>query len=239
MRRSLAPALALAVAAIAASPTAAGAHKTAEPNPHQFVGTAGASPRFSGESAELNLKPFTVTCEKEKGSSSSTLPSKTLTTVVKFSDCEAEATLHGAEYELKAKFTSPITLNYHANGVVEIGSGGTVTEGKLEGAGPVEIAVKGAFKCVIAIEAGTYPAKSVKKPEAEYTAATYTDEEVAAEVHKQPVSYEKLNIATALTKLPYDLEGEFCEEMPKTEYKAGTFTSSLLGEVKKGSVGWE
>ena len=50
---------------------------------------------------------------------------------------------------------------------------------------------------------------------------------------------KKLAIATALTKVPYELEGEFCEALPKTEYKNGSYASSLVAEIKKGSISWE
>jgi hypothetical protein len=240
MKRLLAPTAAIAVLALAATP--AFGQKVEPPNPHKFVGSVNAEPRFAGETQEFVLKPFTITCEKAKSTTSGvtpTFPSKTLTAIVKYSGCEAEATLNKAEYEMKAKFLAPVTLNYRANGVVEVGSGGTVKEGKLEGAGPIEIAVKGAFKCVIDIASGTYPAQALKKPEAEFEAAEFKNEEETVEKGKSSVVVKKLEIATALTKMPYELEGEFCEALPKTEYSAGTYTGSLVAEVKKGDISWE
>jgi hypothetical protein len=240
MRRSLVPALAVAVLALAATPAVA--QKVEPPNPHVFAGSESVEPRFAGETAEFVLKPFTVTCEKVKSTSSGVtpaFPSKTLTAVVKYSDCEAEATLNKAEYELKAKFLAPVTFNFRANGVVEAGSGGTVKEGKLEGAGEIEIAVKGPFKCVIDVAPGTYPAQALKKPEAEYEAAKFTNIEESIEKGKTSVVVKKLAISTALTKLPYELEGEFCEALPKTEYDAGSYAGSLVAEMKKGDIGWK
>jgi hypothetical protein len=239
MRRSLAPVAALAVLALGATPAMA---KTEPPNPHQFAGSENVEPRYRGE-GEWDLKPFTVTCEKAKSKASGvtpTFPSKTLVAVLKYSGCTAEATISRAEYELKAKVRTPVTYVYHANGVVEVGAGGTINEGKLEGAGPVEIAVSGLFKCTIDVEPGTFPAKSLKKPEAQYETATYTNEEETVEKGKSgPMVIKKLSIATALTNMPYELEGEFCEAMPKTEYGTGSFTGSLLAEIKKGSLSWE
>jgi hypothetical protein len=240
MRGSLVPALAIAAVALAATPAVA--QKTELPNPHKFVGSENVEPRFTGETQEFALKPFTITCEKAKSTASGvtpTFPSKTLTAVVKYSGCEAEANLNKAEYELTAKFLGPVTFNYHANGVVEIGAGGTVKEGKLEGAGEIEIAVKGAFKCVIDIPAGTYPPKALKKPEGEYEAAKFANEQETIETGKGSVVVKKLAISTALTKVPYELEGEFCEALPKTEYTAGSLTGSLVAEIKKGDIGWE
>jgi hypothetical protein len=240
MRRSLAPVMALSVLAIAAAPAVAA--KTEPPNPHQFLASANVEPKFAGEGGEFVLKPFTITCEKSKSAPSTqvpTFPSKTLTAIVKYSACEATATLGKAEYELKASFREPVTLNYHANGVVEVGAGGTVTEGKLEGAGEIEIAVKGPFKCTVDIAPGTYPSKSVNKPEADYEAATFTNAEETIEKGKTSIVVKRLEIGTALTKIPYELEGEFCEALPKTEYTTGTYEGSLVAEIKKGQISWE
>ncbi len=180
---------AVALTALALSATPAIAQKTEPPNPHQFVGSASAEPKFAGESQELVLKPFTITCEAAKSTKpgiTPTFPSKTLTAVVKYSGCEAEATLNKAEYELKAKFLSPVTFNYHANGYVEVGAGGTVKEGKLEGAHEIEISVKGPFKCTIDIPAGTYPVNEANKPEGNYEAVKYTNKEETVEKGKAP-----------------------------------------------------
>jgi hypothetical protein len=239
MRRSLAPALVLSALALAATPALA--QKAEPPNPHKFVGSPNVEPRFSGGSQEFNFKPFVITCEKAKSKPSGVtpaFPSKTLTALIKYSGCEATAKFGKAEYELKAK-VSQITFNYRANGVVELGTGGTVKEGKLEGAGPIEIAVKGAFKCTITSPAGTYPAQALKKPEAEYEAAKYTNKEETVVHGKKSEVVKKLGISTALTKMPYEIEGEFCEKLPKTEFTGGTYTGSLLAEIKKGSIGWE
>lgn len=240
MRRASAVALAVSLLALAAAP--AGAKKTEAPNPHKFLGSENVEPRFIGEAQEFGLKPFTITCTKANSAASGvvpTFPSKTLTAVIKYSGCTAAAKIAKTEFELKAKFHSPITFNFHANGAVEAGAGGTVKEGKLEGAGPIEISVSGAFKCTIEIAAGTFPAKALTKPEGEFEAATYKDEEVMVEKHKKMVVEHKLGIGAALTKLPYKLGGAFCEAMPKTEFKTGTYTGSLVAEIKKGTIGHE
>jgi hypothetical protein len=238
MRRSLTAGVAAFALALAATPALA--LKTEPPNPHHFVGSEAKEPRLSGETAEFGLKPFTVTCSKERSTTSGvtpTFPSKTLTAVIKYSGCEAEAKVGKAEYELKARL-APVTFNYRANGVVEVGSGGTIKEGKLEGAGPIAISVKGAFKCTIDIAAGTYPAAALKKPEAEFEAAKFENKEETVEHKKVMETIKKLAINTALTKLPYKFEGEFCEAFSKTEGN-GTYTGSLLAEIKKGSISWE
>jgi len=239
MRRRVLPFCAAIAVALAATP--AMASKTEPPNPHKFTGSENVEPRFTG-AAEFTLKPFTVTCEKVKSTTSGvtpTFPSKTLTAVVKLSGCEATATIGKSEYELKAKVKAPVTLNYHANGYVEIGSGGTVKEGKLEGASAIAIGVKGAFKCTINLSAGTYPSAALKKPEAEFQAATFKNLEETIEKGKKSVVVKTLGITNALSKVPYALEGAFCEGLPKTEFKTGTLSGALTAAIKNGSVGWE
>lgn len=237
MRFPTAVAVAAAALALGATPAVA---QTA--NPHRFVGSPDAEPRFSGEGAEFELKPFTVECEKERSKPAGvtpTFPSKTLTADVSYSECEAEGTIGKAEYEFKAKFADPVTINYHADGYVEIGSGGTVKEGKLEGAGPIEIKVSGPFKCTIAIAPGTYPAGALKRPEGEFEAAKYTNLSETVEHGKKSEEVKRLEIENDWTKLKYELEGEYCEALPKTEYTGGIYEGSLVAEIKKGAIGWE
>jgi hypothetical protein len=139
MRRSLlAPALAASALAVAATPALAHKSHTAGVT-HKFTGSEQTEVHAVGTGEqEFKYGPFTITCEKAKavkGTGTSTWPSENLFVEVKYSSCEASAALHGMEeLELKAKFLSPVSLNYHANGFVEAGSGGTVTAGKLEAA---------------------------------------------------------------------------------------------------------
>lgn len=238
MSKALSVALALAAMAVAAAPAAA----IEAANPHNFVGSPNAEPKFSGEGQEFVLKPFTLECEKAKSTTSgaATFPTKTLTAVMKYSQCEAEAVIGRSEYSgLKAKFLSPVTINYHANGYVELGSGGTVKEGKLEGAGPVEISVRGPFKCTIDIEAGTYPIGATKKPESEFEAVKYANKEETVEKGKKSELVKKLEITNSVSKMPYEIEGEYCEALPKTEFTNGQYDGSLVASIKKGSIGWE
>lgn len=234
-RHLLAAMLAGATLAVAASPAIAVAHT--------FTGSESAAPKFAGETEEFVLKPFTVSCEAAKSSKTSTpptFPTSSLLAEVKFSKCSATATLGGTgEHELKARFAAPVDINFHANGYVEIGSGGKVTAGKLEGAQPIEILFSGEFKCSVDIEPGIFPLKAEKRPEETYEAAKYTPEEVTVQKGKKVVVKHKLAIALALSKMPYEIEGEFCETFSKTEGKAGSYTGKLLAELPKGNLGWE
>lgn len=230
----------VALLALAVGATAAVALEA--PNPHKFVGSPNAEPKVTGGSENFAFKPFTVTCTQAKSTKAGltpSFPSKTLTTTIKFSGCEAEATIGKAEYELKAKFLTPVTFNFHANGSVELGAGGTLKEGKLEGAKAVEIALSGVFKCTIDVAAGTFPAPALNKPEAEFEAVKFTNKEETIVKGKKSILLKSLGIASELTKMPYELEGEYCEALTKTEGTNGTYSGSLVAAIKKGSIGRE
>ncbi len=211
--------------------------------PQQFLGSETAEPRFTGSGQqEFAFKPFTVTCEVAKSTKTGVTPqwpSQSLFAEIKFSGCTASAKLHGMEgLELKAKFLTPVQLNFDANGFVEAGAGGKPADGKLAGAGSIEIALSGAFKCTIDVEAGSFPAKAVKEPGEVYEAAQFKLEEVKLEKGKKTGVEDKLAIATALSKMDYTLEGEFCEALSKTEGKTGTYDGDLLAELPKGDLNW-
>jgi len=244
MRRSLlAPALAASALAIAATPALA--HRAAvAAAPHAFTGSEQLEVRASASGAQtFTFGPFAVTCEKAKsvtGHGTAMWPSQTLAVEMKYSGCSAVAMLHGmGELKLKAKFLTPLTLNYHSNGFVEAGAEGTVVDGKLEGAHEAEIALSGAFKCTIDVEPGTFPARAIKKPEEQFEAATYKVEEEKIEKGKKVGVQDKLAITTALSKMAYEFEGEFCEALSKTEGKSGSYSGALLAELPKANLGFE
>jgi hypothetical protein len=244
MRRLLlAAVLAASVLAVVAAPSLA--RRAAKPPvSHKFTGSESAEPRFTGATEqEFVLKPFTIDCETAKGTKTGiapTFPTESLLASVKYSGCTATVALKGMEeLELKAKFRTPVDLNINANGYLETGSGGTVTDGKLEGASDIEIAIGGPFKCTIDIEPGTFPAKAATKPAEMYEAAKFTPEEAKIEKGKKVLTKDSLGVALALSKMAYDFEGEFCEAFRKTEGTNGTYAGSLHAELSKGSLGWE
>ena len=99
-----------------------------------------------------------------------------------------------------AKFSAPVDLNFNANGFVETGAGGKPGGGKLEGAGPIAISLSGAFKCTIAVKAGTFPVAAVKRPSHGYEVAKYAPEVKLREGRKATVK-TALAITTALGKM--------------------------------------
>lgn len=245
MRRLL---LAAAVAAITLAVMAvpAGARKKAAQTTvaHKFIGSENVEARVAatGEQ-EFAFKPFAVTCEKAKSSKAgqaTTWPSESLFTVVKYSGCTATSSLPGMEeLELKAKFLTPVDLNFNADGYVEAGAEGKLSEGKLQNAGEIEIALSGPFKCTIDVEPGVFPANGGVKPGKTFEVAKYANEEVKVEKGSKVSVKHKVAITTAITKMAYELEGEFCEALDKTEGKAGTYTGDLLAELPKGNLSWE
>lgn len=245
MTRRLLAAVAIALAGLALGVAPALARKAKVVVSHHFTGSEMAEPKFTATSGqEFVFKPFTISCEKAKSAktgAATSFPAESILTEVKFSGCEATAELHGlGEHELKARFESPVSIDYHANGFVEIGSGGTISEGKLTGAGSIEIALSGQFRCTIDVEAGTYPAAAANNPNKLYEAAIFTPEEVKIEKGKKSFTKKRLAVKNAFTRLPYAFEGEFCEAFAKTEGKAGSYSGTLQAELPKfGSLGWE
>lgn len=242
MRRLLlAPTLAASALAIAA--TSALAHKPAQiVTKHEFTGSEQIEVRAAASGAQkFTFGPFAVTCEKAKsGHGTASWPSETLSVQMKYSGCSAVASLRGmGELDLKAKFLTPLTLNFHANGFVEAGAEGTIAGGKLEGATEAEIALSGPFKCTIDVEPGTFPSRALRKPEEQFEVATYKVEETKIEKGKHAGVQDKLAIATALSKMAYEFEGQFCEALSKTEGVSGAYAGTLLAELPKASLGFE
>ncbi len=137
---------------------------------YKFTGSEAAEPRLAGTGGQqFVFKPFTVSCEQAKsdqdgpdqlrGRRKACSPKSSSRAAPRRRSCPGSD-----ELELKAEFFSPVDLNFNANGFVEAGAGGKPANGKLEEAGPVQIALSGAFKCTINVAAGTFPAKALKKP---------------------------------------------------------------------------
>gem|GEM_PF-1692987 len=208
----------------------------------KFTGTEMAEARLAATGAQrFTFGPFTVACEQAKSVKSGAAqswPSVSLFAELRFSGCSAVAKLPRlGELELKAKFLAPVDLNFNANGFVEAGAGGKPANGGLDGAGPIEIALSGPVKCTIDVEAGTFPGQAIKRPGAAYDAALYKPEVKLGEAGRAGAK-DELGITTALSRMAYELEGEFCEAFPKTEGRAGSYSGSLLAELPKGGLGW-
>jgi hypothetical protein len=165
--------------------------------------------------------------------------SKTIFDHVKFTKCTTEAKLGGQPIFLKTRFLTPIDFEYHSNGFGEIG-GSSASEVKLVAPSSIEMKIN-AIKCVIEVPAQTVPAKAEKKPEGEYSAVSFSTEEVATTKLKLfPSGFQKkLLIENNLAQIEWSATEGQCTEFTKTESKSGKYTGTLLDELVKGDLSFE
>jgi hypothetical protein len=200
---------------------------------HEFISSGGET-RGKGEEQEMKLGPFKITCANahSKGGPTTPLSSPTFFTSVTFGKCKTEAKIGANPIFLKTKFMTPLAIEYHANGFVEIGSEGEEVEGNtVLGGGTVEVKVS-AIKCVISWPTQTIPAKAEKKPLGEYESAFFSNEEV----EKGKNTFNKLDIENEFKGIHFSYGAGQCEEFEKseTEIKSGSYKGELLEEVRKG-----
>jgi hypothetical protein len=113
-------AVGLAMAALALSATPALAH--------EFISTGGAT-KGVGEEQIFKLGPFKIECASATSRGSAVAgSSQTLFSSIKMRKCTTAASLGGNPIALKTKFLTPLDVEYHANGFVEIGSEGEEIE---------------------------------------------------------------------------------------------------------------
>ncbi|HEY2570627.1 MAG TPA: hypothetical protein VGI27_04095 [Solirubrobacteraceae bacterium] len=222
--------LAAAVCAIAIFATPALAH--------EFISSGGPS-TGKGEEQEFKFGAFKITCARasSKGGASTPTSSPTFFTEVKFSKCNTEAKIGGNPIFLHTKFVTPLAIEYHANGFVEIGSEGEEIAGpaKLKG-GSVELKIK-AIKCVITLPEQTIPSAAMKKPNGEFEAATFSN--VAEERGKR--KFNELAISNEFKGIHFEYGEGQCEEFKgsEEERKAGKYTGELLESIRGGNLEYQ
>ena len=193
----------------------------------------------SEEPQEFRLAQFTFTCEKTvvKGKVSSP-SSATLYNVVKFSACTTYLVPEKAKEKLpfKVKFKQSFDFEYHANGYVNSG-GESESEVDLVNPKPVEAEVVGT-KCILTWLPQVIPVRAEKKPGGEYSAATFTNEEVAQSNLKMfPSGFQTtLVITNEFTHLKNEVGEGKCEEFEKTETKTGYYKGSFSEEIPRGDL---
>jgi hypothetical protein len=233
-RRTTTAALVVAVCALALGATYAQAHV--------FVSNPLANTFGVGVGKQhWDLGPFNITCEKAKASGKTKeSPSEEFFTSIKYTKCTTAAHLEGhcCNFTLKTKFVTPVVIEYHANGFVEIGSEGEETEGdiKLSG-GSIELKVN-TIKCEIEIETQVLPIRAIKKPNGEYTSAKFHSEAFAQERNGKQTAKQKLVIENTFKKIHFEyFEGQ-CENFAKSseELRNGTYDGNLLEELKRGNL---
>jgi hypothetical protein len=218
-------AAALCALAIVAAPAMAG----------EFVSSGGPS-KGKGEEQEFKLGPFQITCKAvaAKGGEVTPLSSSTYATSLKFKGCTTLAKVGSNEIHLKTKFLTPLAVEYHANGFAEAGSeleekGGEAT---LSG-GSIEVKIN-SIKCLITLPEQTVPRKAEKKPNGEYTAASYNNESET----KGKRTFNKLDIENEWTGLAFEFGEGQCEEFKSSEEerKGGKYTGEFIEEVPHGNL---
>jgi hypothetical protein len=220
LRRTAVAAAAICSLAVAVTPAMAG----------EFISSGGPS-KGKGEEQAFKLGPFLITCNavSAKGGETTPLASPTYTTSLKFKGCTTEARVGGNPIFLKTKFLTPLAVTYHANGFAEAGSeieekGGQAT---LAG-GSIELKIN-AIKCLITLPEQTVPRKAEKKPNGEYTAASYSNETET----KGKRTFNKLLIENEWTGLTFEYGEGQCQgfKLSEEERKGGRYTGEILEEV--------
>jgi len=206
---------------------------------HEFTATKTAKTKgTSHELQEFKFGAFKLNCEKavDKGAVAAG-SSPTFATSVKFVECYTEGTIGGKKIKLPTRFTTPLAIEYHANGFVETGSEleeGVEGEAVLAG-GTAEIKVytgiteeHKASRCNISWPAQTLPLAAEKKPDNVYSAAGFVDE---PGLHGRT----QIMVSNSFKKIKVEYEGEPCEEWGKgggneaTGTYFGSFPVMLVG----------
>jgi hypothetical protein len=261
-------ALALAVAsgpAMAGQFTASRMPKPlSEAEPGKTKGVGVGSTTLGGEerNQELRFGVFHIFCAAKtsaKTVAEGAIPwatSLVFATEVKFEKCLTKTGFEGFIGGTKTRFNvnpetnkvEPVKFVYHVNGVVELGTGEVESEVEV-GSGSASFSILGKI-CKINWPRQTVPAKAVKKPEEEFSAAAYSTKEVPVEekfFKKFPSGFQKrLVIANEFKGMEWHYEegqcvgeGGFEEGVKKEEGKSATYKGSLEEELIGGNLGFE
>lgn len=185
---------------------------------------------------DFKFGAFHIQCESAKGKGRvGFTSSKTFFDSVKYKGCVALAHLGNQPITLKALFKSAWDFEFHANGFAEIGSE-SESELKLLKGGRIVMTVP-SIKCTIEVPSQTIPLKAEKKPENEFSAVLYANEEVPAAGKKFPSGFQReLMITNDLKKIEYELSEGQCESFKKTEGKNAFYKGQLKELVKNGNL---
>lgn len=233
--RKATAAFALSACALAIAASPALAHEFAA----SHIGRTGG--KGVGEQ-KFKLGPFNITCTQTKVSGDiPENPSNTLFSSLHYKGCTTAASIGHEPITLKTTFRTPLDVEYHANGFVEVGSEAEEVEGQVRlSGGEVEIFVS-TVKCIITWEEQTIPGKAVKKPEGEYSAAQFHSEGFPAKKKKKfPPNGEqqKLFILNEFHKIHFEYSEGQCEEFakPEEEIHNGAYHGEIEEEMKSGNL---
>jgi hypothetical protein len=256
-------AAAVCVLAVGAAPVmahqfvASKSGKTAGRGFQEIIVEKGVAPEFEpARMHEWRLGAFRILCYKATGAGEVTEGgSETFTTTTKYSKCgwypQATNTLHVA-----AGFSKTgITVIYHANGYTEAVGNGEGEEYEFKKAEVLEsaafIKISSTKLCKIVIPAQTIPVRAIKHPEEEFSAAVFSNTEVAATNLKAfPSGFQKrLVIQNEFKKMKFKYAGEEtqCTSAPEFEKlseeggggSAGVYKGNLEERLVAGDLSWE
>jgi hypothetical protein len=167
-------------------------------------------------------------------------PSPVLKVAAKYSECESHTKFFGQTTFPKIHFKKPVEYLYHQNGFAEVGAGGELASPQI-GSEPIEIVIAQTGGCKVLWPAQTVPFKAEVKPNEEYSAVLFSNNEVSAvNLRKFPSGFQqKLVITNQLKTMSYEIEPVgLCEGWEKTEGKIGNDTGGLEVEVPGGNLGF-
>jgi hypothetical protein len=218
---------------------------------HEFVSSVAGKTISEAEPAKtkttsLGSQTFTfgaikITCLTANGKGLVIAASQsTLKTTMKYHYCSTAIKVGPEPASLPTRFSSAVEYNFHANGFAETGTEGEEESAVEIGSGTAEMKVSG-IKCVVSWPAQFVPVKAETKPEKEYTAAVYSNTEVATEKLKAfPTGFQKkIDIAMNFKGMEFSLEGSTCEGFKNTGSKSGYSSGIVLEEVINGNLSWK
>jgi hypothetical protein len=213
---------------------------------HEFIASKEGKLTGSTEAeSKLRLGPFKITCLKATTTGKVAQGmTKTIATATKLKKCHTEGKIGNHPIELNTTFLTPIAVEYHAGGAVEVGSeleeeeGATVLAG-----GEVELKISAGskFKCMIHWPEQTLPKKAEVEIEGEYKSATFSNETRPKTISKAfPGGLQHyIVIHNSFKLIHFEMKGEPCEEWGKEEGPEGTaglFTAAIPTILSYGNL---
>jgi hypothetical protein len=219
LKLTLGVAVSVCAFALAASPALAG----------EFVASNTGKTSGTSESEQhFKFGSITIICHKTSAKGAVVAgSSSTYASSIKFTKCLTSAKVGTHSIFLASRFLTPLAIEYHQNGFVEVGSeteenAGTLTVigGSAEmwlNTGRTEEFEKS--ECHLRWEAQTLPLKATKEPEGAFSAATYTNITRPHTVAKNfPLGVQNgIEFSNSFKGIHYELEGEPCESWGKEE----------------------
>ncbi len=241
------------VCAFALAATPALAHEFVASKAGKISGKTEEGPNKEGlyeigpNTQNLKFGALKIHCEKAaaKGAVAAGA-SKTFATAIKFGKCWTAARIGEEEQRDATRFLTELAIEYHANGFVETGTELEEVEGAAVLSGgeaeiKINMGIDGEFHkttCILFWPEQTLPLKAEKKPEGEYSAATFSNVATpSTKLRAFPDGFQhSITVANAFKGIKYELEGERCEKLGKggSEEGAGGQYAGSFPEILAG-----